>query len=339
METVLANMSDGVTLFDKDFNWVFSNRHHIERQEYPPDLLKSGTTGYDMIRYQIGRGEFGPVDDIERKVQEHAAMMRQAGGTRYERRTKTGRYIEFNLTPLDDGGLLGVYRDITELKDREVALAAAKEAADASRAETERTKQTLQTVLDNMNDGVLLLDRDFRVRFTNGQYLESLRLPPHLVQEGVPCEDIIAFQAKRGDFGPVDDVNALVRERRDMMLTPGGVRYDRLTVSGRHIEFNYKPLEDGGLLGVHRNITELKEREQRLERAQQVTQIVLDNMTGGFMLFDKDFRLQLVNRGLIELQRYPAELLKPGMSGYDIMRFQVERGDFGPVDDVYESFY
>ena len=54
-----------------------------------------------------------------------------------------------------------------------------------------------------------------------------------------------------------------------MMLTPGGVRYDRKTVSGRHIEFNYKPLADGGLLGVHRDITELKDREEALAAAKE----------------------------------------------------------------------
>ena len=53
-----------------------------------------------------------------------------------------------------------------------------------------------------------------------------------------------------------------------MMRTPGGYRYERQTRSGRYIEFTYKPLADGGLLGVYRDITELKEREQRAGRRQ-----------------------------------------------------------------------
>src|SRR5262249_59499366 len=80
------------------------------------------------------------------------------------------------------------------------------------------------------------------------------------------------FQAARGDFGPVDDLEALVRQRSDMMRTPGGVRFERRTVSGRYVEFNYKPLDDGGLLGVHRDITELKEREEALAAAQEAAQ-------------------------------------------------------------------
>ena len=38
----------------------------------------------------------------------------------------SGRYVEFNFKPLEDGSLLGFYRDITELKEREEALALAK---------------------------------------------------------------------------------------------------------------------------------------------------------------------------------------------------------------------
>ena len=66
--------------------------------------------------------------------------MLQPGGSRYERRTASGRLHRVHFKPLDDGGLLGVYRDITELKEREEALAAAKEAAEAARDAAERAR-------------------------------------------------------------------------------------------------------------------------------------------------------------------------------------------------------
>ena len=233
MQTILDNMNDGVTLWDKDFAWRFSNRVHIERQRYTPEMLRAGvTSGYDMIRFQAERGEYGPLApaEIDKKVQDIAAIIRDPKGGRYERRTRSGRYIEFSYNPLSDGSLLGVYRDITELKEREQALADAKE-------DIERTRAVMQTILDNMNDGVLLLDRDFSILFGNNQFKQSLLLPPDVAQPGNSGEEIIRFQAKRGDFGPTDDPDGVVRRRRAMMLTPGGVRFDRKTVSGRHIEF------------------------------------------------------------------------------------------------------
>jgi two-component system, sensor histidine kinase len=73
------------------------------------------------------------------------------GGSRHERWTASGRYVEFIIKPLDGGGLLVLDRDITELKEREEALVAAKGAAEAARdaaewarSEVERTREELE---------------------------------------------------------------------------------------------------------------------------------------------------------------------------------------------------
>ena len=76
----------------------------------------SGASGFDMMRYLVERGDFGPTDDVETTVTEGRARDPAARRRRYERRTPNGRYVEFNFRPLTDGGLLGIYRDITELK-------------------------------------------------------------------------------------------------------------------------------------------------------------------------------------------------------------------------------
>ena len=329
MQTILDNMGDGVTLWDKDFGWKFSNRVHIGRQGYTPDMLYPGASGYDMIRFQAERGEYGPLKagEIENKVQEIAAIIRNPLGGRYERRTTSGRYIEFSYSPLSDGSVLGVYRDITELKDREQALARAKE-------DIERTRAVMQTILDNMNDGVILLDADFNFVFGNEQFMDKLKVPPDVAAAGKSVEDIIRYQAARGDFGPTDDVERTVKERRAMMLTPGGVRYERKTVSGRHLEFNYQPLASGGLLGVHRDITEIKEREEAVEQARGIMQSVLDNMSDGVTLFDSDYRLKFTNQRLIDFLKLPPEAVEPGLSLKDILRYQARRGDFGPVEEA-----
>src|SRR5215207_9192383 len=69
----------------------------------------------------------------------------------------------------------------------------------------------MQTVLDNMNDGVILIDKDFRFKLGNRQFMQSLQLPPNIVYSDVPIYEIIRFQAERGDFGPVNDVEHLLR--------------------------------------------------------------------------------------------------------------------------------
>ncbi len=87
-----------------------------------------------------------------------ARRILRPGGSRYEQPIASGKYIEFNFRPLSDGGLLGIYRDITALKSREEALASAKEAAESARdaaekerAEAEAANQAKSTFLATMS--------------------------------------------------------------------------------------------------------------------------------------------------------------------------------------------
>src|SRR3954469_25001167 len=164
--------------------------------------------------------------------------------------------------------LVGATSDITDVKQREHDLAAA-------RAEIEATREDMRTVLDNMSDGITLIDENFNWKFSNQQFSRFLDVPPDITKPGVSCYDVIRYQALRGDFGETDDIEKIVQERAALMRTPGGSRYERLTRSGRYIEFTHRPLADGTLLGVFRDITELKRRESEQADARDAAEMAL----------------------------------------------------------------
>jgi len=164
--------------------------------------------------------------------------------------------------------LVGATSDITDVKQRERDLAAA-------RAEIEATREDMRTVLDNMSDGITLIDQDFNWKFSNAQFSAFLDVPPEITGPGVSCYDVIRYQALRGDFGETNDIEKIVQERAALMRTPGGCRYERLTRSGRYVEFTHKPLPDGTLLGVYRDITELKRRESEQTDARAEAEMAL----------------------------------------------------------------
>src|SRR4029079_8859283 len=149
----------------------FANRQINSLMGYPLELCGPGVAMEDIYRHTVTHGEHGDQPDVERKVRDLVAIAPAPGGSRYERRTISGRFVEFNFKPLSDGRLLGIYRDITELKRREQELASAKEAAAARRADAERTREMLATMIDNMNDGIALMtprgDHDVSADFVN----------------------------------------------------------------------------------------------------------------------------------------------------------------------------
>src|SRR4029077_4449776 len=100
------------------------------------------------------------------------------------------------------------------------------------RADLERTGSVLQTVLDNMSDGVMLLDRDLNIRFANQRLMEFQRYTPEIAHEGSPITKVLRFQARRGDFGQTGDPERLVEERPPGDTQPGGHPFQR-RFSGR----------------------------------------------------------------------------------------------------------
>jgi signal transduction histidine kinase/DNA-binding response OmpR family regulator len=216
----------------------------------------------EIVRFLAERGEYGPITDIETQVKERTAMILQPGGSRFERRTKKGRYLDYSFKPLDDGRLLAVAVDITELKDREDALAQA--------------RGIMQSVLDNMSDGVTLFDKHFRSKFTNQRLTDFLELSPEIAAPGTHIHDILLFQAKRGDFGPKENAEELARTRTAFITKPGGALFERRTDAGRLLEFRFIPLPNGDTIAVTRDITELKEREDALAQAKIVAESARD---------------------------------------------------------------
>ena len=131
-----------------------------------------------------------------------------------------------------------------------------------------------QTVLDNMGEGVAFFDRHLGLRFINRQLVEFQSYPAELTRMGTPLDEIIRFQATRGDFGEVGDVDAMITERLATMRQPAGYHYERQTAGGRHVEFRFSSLSDGSLLVVCRDITELKRVEDSLRAAGDVLKMI-----------------------------------------------------------------
>jgi PAS domain-containing protein len=309
LQTVLDHMTDGVLLWDEEFRIVVANSGTARLAGFPSHMLHPGASMLELIRRQESGGEFGPPPateaELEERVAARAAWLTRADGSADIRRTPAGTWIEVRTIPVAGGGTLLMCRDVTVMKQRE----------EEARAARER----LQTVLDHMTDGVVMWDADFIVQFFNKETLRVGEFPPEIAYPGVSVLEVMRQQDLRGEFGPpprnAAELEARVRARAALLSRPGGVSYMRQTPSGKWLDVRSIPVETGGAVLMYRDVTELKQREQELAAARETQQLILDTMTDGVVLLDRDLNFKLSNAAATRFHGIPDALAQPGASG------------------------
>ncbi|HKS86083.1 MAG TPA: EAL domain-containing protein [Pseudolabrys sp.] len=125
-----------------------------------------------------------------------------------------------------------------------------------------KEEQLLQTVLNNMSQGVLMFDSETRLIFCNERYIELYGLSGEIVKPGCLLRDLLAHRAEIGTFaGDIDDYVARLREG-----IAEGKTFSRVAdlPDGRAFSVVNKPLSGGGWLATHEDITERQRSEERI---------------------------------------------------------------------------
>jgi signal transduction histidine kinase len=139
LQQVLANMADGVRVFDKDLRLVAYNERSFEMMGVPNALRRIGIPYEELTEFSRRRGDYdedGTADD--QSMAERVRRARDARGRSSEQRLPDGRVILKRRNPMPDGGFVSTYVDITDRKRTEVMLVEAKERAElASRSKSE----------------------------------------------------------------------------------------------------------------------------------------------------------------------------------------------------------
>lgn len=148
----------------------------------------------------------------------------------------------------------------------------------------EFNRTLLQGAIENISQGLSVVDQSLRLVAWNQRYLEIFEYPEGLVQIGRPVADIIRFNAERGLCGPGDpEVHV---ERRLSFIRQGNAHTsERMFPNGRVIELIGNPMPGGGFVMSFTDITAFRKAENALlevnesleqrvsERTQELSQL------------------------------------------------------------------
>lgn len=315
----LSGIDQGVLIIDKDLKVVAINDAFLDFYPVPDHLLMDGSpigVSFELIeRYYTEQGLYGD-GDPEALLEERLTIVRNAQSYTAEFTLKDGRIVLDRGRALENGGYLFLDTDVTEKvvheRDQELRIA-------------ELENQMGLDTLDHVDIGIALIDKDLKVVRFNPAIGVLYDFPESLTQPGQSFESILRYLAGLGVYGQ-GDPDKLVKE---LVKSLSGAwvqwRGDLNLPNGKIIDVTTHKLDGGGLCYLHRDVTEERQRQKRLEQT--------DPLTG---LPNSEYLEQLTRKMILVAQKEHTEFV--GMR-LKLDRFQLINEVYGANlgDDVFKA--
>jgi len=118
LHLALDNMTGGIFMIDRDFTVRMASPSYAATFELPAELVRVGESAAKIIKFRAERGDYGPGDSkvlIERRLE----LYRRQQATTIEDTLPGGKIVEVHFSPLENGGFVNVFNDITARRNTE----------------------------------------------------------------------------------------------------------------------------------------------------------------------------------------------------------------------------
>ena len=146
-------------------------------------------------------------------------------------------------------------------------------------------REQLQAALENLQQGVSVIDRNLNLVAWNRRYLELLEYPEEVVYVGKPLEELISYNASRGFCG-IGSIEHQVARRVKFIRERSPHQFERQLPNGTVLMMLGHPMPNGGFvtsftdITMHRKAEEaLKEQNVSLEQRVEQSSQQLSDMT------------------------------------------------------------
>jgi diguanylate cyclase (GGDEF)-like protein/PAS domain S-box-containing protein len=158
-------------------------------------------------------------------------------------------------------------------------------------------EQNLQrnTALNNMSQGLVMFDSAAQLTVCNYRYRQIYNFPPDFAKPGCALIDLLKYRVADGTFSgnPEKHVSALLAT-----ITQGKMAKKELeTGDGRIISVAAQPMESGGWVATHEDITEQRRAARELDETRRFLDSIIENIPIAVVVKDaKTRKFVLINR-------------------------------------------
>lgn len=152
-------------------------------------------------------------------------------------------------------------------------------AAERTSGELDAQKTLLETIFNQIQDGLSVFSADGRLVTWNRRYLEIFGFEPGDIHAGMSLTAVQALMSRKGHRNlnlhqESVDMQSLNAERHHSRQS-----FERHYDDGQIVEFRSQPMPNGGFVTLYSDLTERRVAEQQLQQSQKME--VLGQLTGG----------------------------------------------------------
>lgn len=200
-------------------------------------------------------------------------------------------------------------------------------------SELASTTGTLRVILDNMTDGISLVDSDLRLQAWNQRFVDLMSFPEDVLRLGETIDSVISGHLDNRGYSRLEAQPILDGVRGSFQ--PGELSQSRYrTLEDRDIEVRRSPVPGGGFVSTYTDITERLRAETETQRWVRLFRDALASLADGFAVYDAARRIVICNSAYADLYGLPAD----NMVGMTVAEIQpLAAGRIKTIDRVPAS--
>lgn len=253
LDAALENMAHGLAFYDSDMRLRICNTTYQKIYRLSPEESAPGTHLSELIERSMANGAFASEYSPQQILKAARARIESRDSSPIRRSMTNNTVISVRYCALPEGGFVATYEDITE---REHAV-----------EELSEQYRRFDAALNNMSQGLCMLDASLHVIVCNRRYIEMYGLSPEIVKPGVSMREIMEHSCDLGIHPNTTAANIYADyvER----LREGEHTLHRHLSDGRIIKLNHKRMEHGGWVVTYEDVTERHKAQARVAHMAQ----------------------------------------------------------------------
>lgn len=285
LRDAIASLNEGFVLFDADDRLVLWNDAYLGFWPELTQHIREGISFSDLA-YLVAKHDrpLGATIAPDRWVSDRLAHHGIANGGHVQA-LADGRWVQINELRTSEGGIVGIYTDITEVK-AEDARARARELAERN--------LTLQATLDTLSEGVCMFDTSGRLLAWNGALGRLLDLPDEPALGLASHANLIEWC--RNIMG-MDDRGCLNWTRGP---TKASTIIQICRAGERHFEIHATRTAQGGHVFSFTDITDMQRAQKTLQETAETLEGHVSERTAQLLTVNEKLEREVAERREIE---------------------------------------